>query len=154
MLAEFRKLKKFDWDIAPVPKGIKRYSRLAVGGNCISATTEHPDEAWKFVKFFSGKKGSLIGGVSGNCVPALEEVAYSDDFLYPPPENSVLFVDSIVYSESDNPGLVMWEEFYQRVLQENIDKILCGIVSLEDGIKEMVKDGNKLLKQEKEAKRL
>lgn len=145
MLSEFRKLKKFNWDIAPVPKGIHNYSRLAVGGNCISAGTKHPKEAWEFVKFFSGKQGSYICGTSGNCVPALKEMAYSDAFLFPPPENAKLFVDSIEYAESDNPGLIIWEEFYQRVIQDNIDKILCDIISIDDGLKKMEKEGNELL---------
>lgn len=146
MLSEFRKLKNFKWDIAPVPKGARNYSRLAVGGNCISAATKHPREAWEFVKFFSGREGSLICGTSGNCVPALKETAYSEAFLFPPPENARLFVDSIEYAESDNPGLLVWEEFYQRVVQENIAKILCGIVSIEDGLKEMEREGDALLR--------
>lgn len=146
MLSEFRKLKSFNWDIAPVPRGARDYSRLAVGGNCISAATKHPDEAWEFVRFFSGKEGSYICGTSGNCVPALKEAAYSDAFLFPPPENARLFVDSISYAESDNPGLVVWEEFYQRIIQENIDKILCGIVSIDEGLKEIEREGDALLR--------
>lgn len=149
MLSEFRKLKKFSWDIAPAPKGVRDYSRLAVGGNCISAATKHPKEAWEFVKFFSGKRGSYIGGVSGNCVPALKEVAYSDAFLSPPPENAKYFVYSIGYSEIDNPGLAIWEEFYQRVIQDNIDKILCGIISIDTGLRKMGKEGDELLRENK-----
>lgn len=149
MLSEFRKL-GFDWDIAPVPMGARRYSRLAVGGNCISATTKHPKEAWEFVKFFSGRQGSYICGMSGNCTPALKEVAYSDVFLKPPPENARLFVDSIEYAEGDNPGLGNWEEFYQRVLQEDVDKILYGLISIDDGLKEMEEEGNELLRSNKD----
>lgn len=147
MLSEFRKLKRFNWDIAPAPKGKKRYSRLAVGVMCISATAKHPKEAWEFVKFICGKQGSSIIGVSGNCVPAYKEVAYSKDFLFPPPENAQLFVDSIEYSESDNPGLTIWEEFYQRVIQDNIDRILCGVISLDDGLKRIEKEGTEMLKK-------
>jgi multiple sugar transport system substrate-binding protein len=147
MLSEFRKLKRFNWDIAPVPKGKIRYSRLAVGVMCISQTTKHPKEAWEFVKFLCGKEGSYITGISGNCVPAYKESAYSKDFLVPPPENAKLFVDSIEYSQSDNPGLSMWEEFYQRVVQDNIDKILCGVVSMDDGLRKMEKEGTELLKK-------
>ena len=145
MLSEFRKLKQFDWDIAPVPEGKIGYSRLAVGGNCISADTKHPQEAWEFVKYYSGKRGSEICGTSGNCVPALKEVAYSDDFLFPPPDKAILFVDSIKYAQTDNPGLINWEEFYQRVVQENADKIICGKISIDNGLREMEKEGNKLL---------
>jgi len=145
MLSEFRKLKRFNWDIAPVPKGKRRYSRLAVGVMCISQTTKHPKEAWEFVKFICGKEGSYITGMSGNCVPAFKESAYSEDFLIPPPANAKLFVDSIEYSQSDNPGLSMWEEFYQRVVQDNIDKILCGVLSMDDGLRKMEKEGTELL---------
>jgi len=149
MLSEFRKLKSFSWDIAPVPSGVREYSRLAVGGNCISTTTKHPKEAMEFVKYYSGKGASDIIARSGNCVPAVKETAYSDKFLYPPPKNIKYFVDSIEYSETDNPGLDMWEEFYQRIVQDNIDKILCEVVSVEDGMKKMEKEGTEMLKNEK-----
>ena len=145
MLSEFRKLRKFNWDIAPLPNGKRRYSRLAVGGNCISVTTKHPKEAWTFVEFYSGKVGSEICGTSGNCVPALKEIAYSESFLYAPPVNSRLFVDSIKYAEIDNPGLVVWEEFYQRILQDTIDKILCNMMSIEDGLRQIVTESDKIL---------
>lgn len=150
MLAEFRKLKNFDWNIAPVPRKQREYSRLAIGGNCIAADTEYLAESWEFVKFYSGKRGSLICGTSGNCVPALKEVADSEAFLKPPPEDSILFVTSIKDAESDNPGLMIWEEFYQRVLQENIDRILCGVISVDEGLGRIVKEGNELLAKEKE----
>lgn len=146
MYAELRKWKDLEWDIAPVPRGLIRYSRLAIGGNCISAQTKHPEAAWKFVKFFSGKKGSVICGTSGNCVPAYREIAESEYFLHIPPENNKLFVESLAYSKSDNPGVVFWHEFYDRVLQKEIEKILCKIVSIEEGLKEIEKEGNKLLR--------
>lgn len=84
-------------------------------------------------------------GASGNCVPAYKEVAYSNEFLFPPPGNARLFVDSIEHSESDNPGLPMWEEFYQRILQDNIDKILCDVISMDDGLKKIEKEGTEIL---------
>jgi len=152
MLSEFKKLKNFLWDIAPVPKGVIRSSRLAVGGNCISSATRYPKEAWEFVKFFSGRQGSFICGVSGDCVPALKEAAYSDAFLKGPPKNARLFIDSIKYSKSDNPGLIMWEEFYQNVVQKNIEKILCKIAPIDIGLENMARQGTRLLKKEENEK--
>jgi hypothetical protein len=87
--------------------------------------------------------------MAGNCVPAFKEAAYSKEFLMPPPENAKLFVDSIGYSQSDNPGISIWEEFYQRIVQDNIDKILCGIISIEEGLKKMDKEGTELLGKSK-----
>jgi len=114
MVSELTKISHFNWDVALVPKGKKRYSRLAVGGNCISKTTKHPEAAWKFVKFYSGEKGSRICGLSRNCVPALKSVAQSSLFLYEPPRGIDYLIDSLKFSEIENYGLLNWDEFFQK----------------------------------------
>ena len=48
MLTEFDHITDFRWDVAPVPKGKVRWSRLSVGGNCVWSGTKHPQEAWEF----------------------------------------------------------------------------------------------------------
>ncbi len=47
-----------DWDIAPLPRGSKGRATMAYTVALgISAKTEHPKEAWKFVEFILGKEG-------------------------------------------------------------------------------------------------
>jgi len=124
MVTELSKLSHFNWDVALVPSGARRYSRLAVGGNCISKSTTNPEAAWKFVKFYSGEVGSRICGLSRNCVPALEKIARSSMFLYSPPAHVDVLIDSIAFSQIENYGLLNWNEFFQKSFKMETDKVL------------------------------
>ena len=147
MVTEFSKLSHFSWDVAPVPKGVRRYSRLAVGGNCIAKTTRHPDAAWKFVKFYSGEVGSRICGRSRNCVPALEKMARSDLFLYSPPEHVPVLIDSIAYSQIENYGLLNWDEFFQKTFKTETDKVLFHSSSISDALKALTRESKLALEE-------
>lgn len=137
MVSELSKISRFSWDVAPVPKGKKRYSRLAVGGNCISKTTKNPEAAWKFVKFYSGYEGSRIGGLSRNCVPALEKIARSPLFLYAPPSNADVLIDSVQFSQIENYGLLNWDEFFQKSFKIETDKVLFHSGTIESCLSEI-----------------
>lgn len=148
MLPELSKLSRFAWDVAPVPRGAGRYSRLAVGGNAIYSGTRHPEEAWAFVKFFSGEKGSRICGASRNCVPALRSVAESPVFRYSPPAGIQSVIDSIGHSQLENYGLLTWDEFFNKSFKAETDKILYRSATIDQGIEEIVRQGGKALAEE------
>ncbi len=148
MLAEFSKLKDLDWDIALVPKGERRYSRLAVGGNCIWSQTKHPKEAWEFVKFFSGPEGSAILGAFRNGVPALRSVAQSDIFLKPPPAHVQVFLEALDTSDIENPGMILWQEYVDKVIQPTVEAALLGDISTPEALRQMRNKGENILKEE------
>ncbi len=150
MVSALSKISHFNWDVTLVPKGAKRYSRLAIGGNCISKTTQHPEAAWKFVKFYSGEKGSRICGLSRNCVPALKSVAQSELFLYSPPEGVACLIDSLKFSEIENYGLLNWEEFFQKSFKAETDKVLFGSDDIENCLKQIHREGVLALEQNDE----
>lgn len=147
MVSELSKINRFNWDVTSVPKGAKRYSRLAVGGNCISKTTKHPEAAWKFVKFYSGEQGSRICGLSRNCVPALQRVAQSDLFLYAPPKGVAHLIDSLQFSEVENYGLLNWDEFFQKSFKIEVDKVLFGTQTVDECIKQIRQEAVLALEQ-------
>lgn len=151
MLVEFSNIDDFDWDVALIPKGKIRYSRLAVGGNCISATTKHPEAAFKFVKFFSGQIGSDICGRTRNCVPAHKEIAHSDAFSYSPPANHKILLDSLDDAVIENYGLSVWVEFKQKA-RDIFDQIVFGEKSIEEGLALLETTGNNLLEKENKVK--
>ena len=148
MVTEFTKIDRFSWDVAPVPLGAKRYSRLAVGGNCISKTTKNPDAAWKFVKFYSGEVGSRICGLSRNCVPALESIARSPLFLYSPPNEVQILIDAIKYSQIENYGLLNWDEFFLKSFKIETDKVLFHTASISESLKAISREGMLALKED------
>lgn len=148
MMTELSKLNRFSWDVAPVPRGALRYSRLAVGGNCIYRETRHPEEAWAFVKFFSGEEGSRICGSTRNGVPALKKMAVSPEFLYTPPAHVQVLVDSIRFSQIENYGLINWDEFFQKSFKAETDKVLFHASTIEDCLKTVARDAERTLREE------
>ena len=47
----------------------------------ISAQTDHPEEAWKFIKFATGEKFLRWAAREGHIIPSRLSVGASDDFL-------------------------------------------------------------------------
>jgi multiple sugar transport system substrate-binding protein len=138
MLTEFDKISDFHWDVAPVPKGKVRWSRLSVGGNCIWAGTQHPREAWEFVRFYS-TEGAKIGAASRNAIPALKAAAEISTF---PP----VMLHAREYSRLDNPwGYAFWDEFNQKGFVETTDAVALGQMSPADAMHSIEALGNKLL---------
>ena len=145
MLIDFAGIKDFNWDIAFIPTGKKHYSRLAVGGNCISSVTENPEAAWKFVKFYSSVEGSKIMGQKRNCVPACIDIAKSDIFLAPPPKNIEKAILQIKTSEMEIYPVKGWREFLEKEFMPTIDKILLGKISVEKGVSSLERKAKNLL---------
>ncbi len=148
MLVSFGNINAFEWDVALVPQGEIRYSRLAVGGNCISKSTRHPEAAWEFVKFFSGPRGSEIMGGFRNGVPALKSVAESPVFLHAPPSAVKIFIDSLASSRIENPGLMHWQEYVDKVIQPTVEGVLVGALSTQEALKTMQTKGEAILQEE------
>ncbi len=80
---KLRGIKKFRWDIALLPKQVKREHWASSGGFAISKDTKHPKEAWLLFKFLSGPKyQELLATVS---LPAIDTVAKEVAKSFPPP---------------------------------------------------------------------
>jgi multiple sugar transport system substrate-binding protein len=72
----------FEWDVAPLPAGPvgMRANTLGGAGYVMSATSQHPEAAWTFLKFLAGTEGQSIFASTGVAVPA----SYADP-AWPPP---------------------------------------------------------------------
>jgi len=147
-LPTLRKIKGFQWDIAPVPcfKGEKRKIRAHCGCLCVSARTKYPQAAWEFVKFACSKKGQDFLRIG---IPALKESAVSS-FAIPPPANVKVFfeqVDEVIIYPEDK---VRWyNEFYQTVYARERDKLFFGRQTIEETTKNIVAGAQKFLGEEK-----
>lgn len=138
MLAEFDHITEFHWDVAPVPKGKVRWSRLSVGGNCVWSGTKHPQEAWEFARFYS-TEGAMIAAKSRNAIPALKTAATAAQF---PPS----MMEALRYSHLDNPwGYTFWDEFNQKAFFETTDAVALGRLAPSDAARAIESLGNGLL---------
>jgi len=138
MLTEFDHITDFHWDVAPVPKGKVRWSRLSIGGNCVWSGTKHPREAAEFARFYS-TEGAMIAAQSRNAILALKAAADSGQF---PPAMK----DALEYSHLDNPwGYAFWDEFNQKAFFEITDAVALGRLAPAEAAKEIETLGNGLL---------
>lgn len=113
---------KFRWDVVPVPYKSKEHQSALLFLNAwtISAGTEHPEEAFKLMKFLCGPVGAVQQSRLGLAIPPLKSVAFSPDFLAPPgipPHRAELFLKAIDYAKL---AQVPREAEWKRLLEDNI----------------------------------
>lgn len=89
---------EFNYDVAVLPAGRTRASRIASSGHAIYAGTTHPQEAWLLLRFLSGPKAQALFARSGLSIPALQQVARSEAFLSPKvrPAHDEVFLESLL----------------------------------------------------------
>ncbi len=88
----------FDVAVFPVgPGGTTPKTDLGSTGLAISATTEHPEAAWEFVKFSTGPEGQSVIAESGLFIPVLRSVGQSEAFLgaHTKVQNTQVFIDAM-----------------------------------------------------------
>jgi multiple sugar transport system substrate-binding protein len=80
----------FNWDVQVIPSHPEgRYTGMGTFGYAVSAGTEHPQEAWDFVKSILTKEGQETFARTYRAMPLLKSMADSPIFdeLEPPPAN-------------------------------------------------------------------
>ena len=82
------------------PQGTTPKTDLGSTGLSISASTEHADQAWEFVKFSTSPEGQEIIAQSGLFVPVLKSVGQSEAYLsaHPAIQNATVFTDALAHS--------------------------------------------------------
>ena len=107
----FRTITDFDWDVAPLPIIKEPVSILHSDAYCMTAASDHQDEAWTFMEFALGPEGQRIAAETGRTVPSLRSIAESDVYLDPSsePSNSQVYLDNIPLLRAV-PNIGPWAE--------------------------------------------
>ncbi len=148
-LEALNKATAFEWDVSPIPRYDKKPRTAAPGINTlvIYSKTKYPDECWEFIKFFCGPEGQRLLG--RNCVPAHKETAYKY-FLSPPPENLRIMLDQYERTTVHPEGHTAWgREYLENVYYRELDKMLLGLATVDEGTEIMYKEGERFLKENK-----
>ncbi|MCC9075792.1 sugar ABC transporter substrate-binding protein [Litorilinea aerophila] len=90
----------FEWDVQVIPSHPKgRFTGMGTFGYAVSANTQHPQEAWDFVKTLITREGQEELGRTYRAMPLLKSMADSSlfDELEPPPANYRAFIDGQAY---------------------------------------------------------
>jgi multiple sugar transport system substrate-binding protein len=76
-------IKDFDWDTCPVPKGPEFGGSLLKGNQlAASADTQHPEAAWRFIRFMTSEPTEkLLSEKIRRCLPTRKRLAASPEYL-------------------------------------------------------------------------
>ncbi|WP_236048106.1 ABC transporter substrate-binding protein [Paractinoplanes ovalisporus] len=83
-------------DVAPLPRGEKQATVIHGVANVVGAKTEHPQQAWEFVKYLGSKPAAEILGKKGP-IPAYAGTQ-SDWVKAHPDMNLQVFLDAVDYA--------------------------------------------------------
>ncbi|MBS6041655.1 MAG: sugar ABC transporter substrate-binding protein [Clostridium baratii] len=138
--------KNFDVAVLPSANDGKRATIFNGIGNAASATTKHPQEAWKWLEYLGSKEGQEKQGELGIAIPAYNGVAEkwvetSKSF------NTKVFIDMVDYAQIRpySNSTAKWEDKATEILK----KAYLGETSVEEACKETAKMMNDYLSQEK-----
>lgn len=91
----------FKFDVAPFPSGpAGRATSVNSAGFVVAKNSQHPDEAFQFIKFAMGTKGQTRLAQLGFAIPVLKSVAESSAYLNQPNSaiNQKVFLDALQYA--------------------------------------------------------
>lgn len=120
-----------------IPSG-EAGSASALGGwmSMINRYTEHPAEAWEFVKFMTGPEGQKITAIEGGSAPTLEEL-YEDEEVK---EAGVTFGESEFVEVLQNAIPRPVSPIYPKIsdiMQIELSKALTGDITAEEAASNM-----------------
>lgn len=138
--------KNFDVTVLPSSNDGKRATIFNGLGNAISAKTEHPEEAWKWVEYLSSKEGQEKQGELGIAIPAYngaDDIWAKNNTTF----NTKAFVDMLDYAQIRpySNSTAKWEDKATEILK----KAYLQDMSAEEACKETAKMMNDYLNQEK-----
>lgn len=125
----------FEWDVVMQPAGTE--GRVIYGGPdslSISASSEHIDAAWNFLKYMISPEIQQRGDIIGlGSLPILQSAAYSEAWLQAEgqPENAKVFADSGPYVVGADFGS-QWIEWRATIMNNELDQVLLGQRSAEE----------------------
>jgi multiple sugar transport system substrate-binding protein len=126
-------------DFTTIPAGDDG-SASALGGwmSMINRYSEHPEEAWEFVKFMSGPEGQKITATEGGSAPTIADL-YDDKEVQ---ESGVLFGDPDFVEVLENAIPRPVSPIYPKIsdiMQIELSKALTGDISAEEAASNMQK---------------
>ncbi|MCF6411087.1 ABC transporter substrate-binding protein [Pseudalkalibacillus salsuginis] len=123
--------------VAPLPAG-DAGSAAALGGwmTAINKFSEHPQEAWEFVKFMTGPEGQKISAIHGGLAPTIPSLFEDEEILEANPffkeEGFVNALESAV----SRPVVPNYPEI-SEIIQIEVSKAIAGESTPEEAAKAM-----------------
>jgi multiple sugar transport system permease protein len=134
VVPEYRRIRDFDWDFAPMPRGTERANIILTVSWSIAKASPHKDAAWKLVRWLTNEEGQKAQARLGLAIPSNRRAAESDAFLDPAqkPENDRGYLDAI-----PNARVIDWPANlkFEALLGKNMgEALLTATRTLPDAV--------------------
>jgi len=144
------RLEGLNFDIAPIPAGPQFDGPTAYGWSdmvSVAASTDHPDEAWEYVKCLAVDRTAEM---AGSKIPIYRATAISDEWLQPEnsPPNLALLLEwaENVGPTTFTPGWGEWRGYVGGAgLQGQLDEAFNGNQSVDEAMAATVEVANEVL---------
>lgn len=136
----------FQWDIATLPSGERKYAGIHTGFFTISKNCENPDAAWKFIEFCMSQAGQemIIRGFGNpSAVSSLNEAKLHENPGTNGPTNWEAFTKSAEIAEC---GFTLLPAGVTDDLLKKFEAAVMGQISIDEAITTGVEEANKVLK--------
>ncbi len=147
----YNQIQGLHWDVAPFPRAPGKPYRLPAYNGAfytISAKSQHPNEAYKLVRFMVTPTAQKLMAKALTTSPLLKSVMYSKDYLTAPgmPKHGVLFAkenESVVTLVFPNNWLEM-----QTKLNSYLDQVYLGRSTAAQTLPQAAQALNPMLQQQ------
>lgn len=119
-----------NFDVAPIPmgpQGTSGMTDLGTTGLAIYNTTQHPEEAWRLVKFLAGHEGQKVYAESGLFVPVTRTAAHEFLAAEPHTERAWIFLSAPNHANL-LPIFPEWPEYVGAVFNPELHRVMEGEV--------------------------
>lgn len=144
------RVKTFEWDVAPIPKGKGRATFLGGSAFAITRKSRHKEEAWELVKFLTSPYVQEMWATQEQVMPSRKSVAESGAFLNldEPPDNRIVFLQATEYGRT-LPSVYSQREM-NDIISNYISKALLGQASAREVCEEVTPLVNDLLRYDQQ----
>ncbi|MGQ9629201.1 MAG: ABC transporter substrate-binding protein [bacterium] len=139
------RLKDFEWDIAPPPKGVVLRTHIDAGADgLVYSKTKYPKESWKLVEFFLGEEVQMEKARSKLVIPVLKRALNSSEYLSAPPKHIKVIHEMIDYAVP----VVVFEGFNEvetKGIRPEVEAAFMGKKSVEQALKDGAAEARRIL---------
>ena len=120
VVPEYRRIREFDWDFAPLPRGSERANIILTVSWSISAQSTRKGDAWKLVRWLTNEEGQKAQARLGLAIPSNRAAAESDAFVdAAKPDNDRGYLDAVATAR-----VIDWpaNPKFEQLLGSNLDE--------------------------------
>lgn len=144
----YRKIKNFGWGITSLPEGPKSKATYLAGEHlAVFKQSEHPNEAWKFIKWFVQPENQALFSMKSGYLPVRKstlELKMYKDFLNSD-NNMKAFIDQLAIGRARSP-IDNYRVEINQAIAEAVEKTILGNQDPQKVLNEAAIKANRLLK--------